>query len=117
MESEIMNPHPLLALLPTNPDEADSLISKMGVRGHSKQVLQWRNQEFLRMGFIEAMSSFLAHTNIDLHMMEKILKNGCDRTTAVDILLGTNFLGDDPTWNWQGVEDGEEDDETNVSES
>lgn len=106
-----MNPHPLLAKLPTNPDEADTLISKMGGRGHSEQVLQWRNSEFQRMGFIDAMSSFLSHTNIDLHMMENILKNGCDKTMAVDILLGTNFIGEDPTWNWQGVEDEPEPDE------
>lgn len=107
-----MNPHPLLSQLPTNPNQADTLISKMGGQGHSKEVLQWRSDEFLRMGFIEPMAAFLAHTHIDLHVMEyKLLKMGCEHTTAVDILLGTNFMGDDPTWNWQGVDDESEEDE------
>lgn len=101
-----MNPHPLLANMPTNHDQADSLISKMGARGHSKEVLQWRKDEFLRMGFTDPMSSFLSHTHIDLHIMEhRFLKRGCEHAVAIDILLGTNFIGEDPNWNWQGTAD------------
>jgi len=95
-------------ILPTNSKEADFLISKMGNTGHTKQVLQWRRDQFERMGFSEPMSIFLSHTHIDLHQMEDLLKRGCEHTLAVDILLGTNFLGEDPNWNWQGIEDDDE---------
>lgn len=106
-----MNPHPLLAQLPTNPQEADTLISKMGGRGHSKKVLEWRDLRFQKLGFTEPMATFLAHTHIDLHVMEDYLSRGCEHTVAVDILLGTDFLGDDATWNWQGREEEKEEDE------
>lgn len=96
---------------PENLGEADALINETEIKGHLRhpeEVLRWRKDEFLRMGFNESMSIFLSDTNIDLHQMEdRLLKRGCDHMTAVDILLGTNSFGDDPAWGWNQDEEGE----------
>lgn len=97
-----MPPRHRVPKTPENMKDNSALINEMAQRvRHPEEVLKWRKDEFVRMGFSEPMSIFLSSTNIDLHQMEdKLLKRGCDHVTAVDILLGTNFLGDDPTWGW-----------------
>lgn len=63
---------------------------------HETKVLDWRNDMFSDMGFDDVMAGLLAHSSVDTHMMRSLLLNGCPHETAVRILLGTDYQGDDP---------------------
>jgi len=65
---------------------------------HDEEVLNWRKDQFERQGFDDVMAALLAHTAIDLRTMEEYVSNGCPHETAVRILMGTDFHGDDPNW-------------------
>lgn len=71
-----------------------------GSATHSEQVLQWREEQFKRMGFMDFVADFLASTRIDLHQMEDLLEAGCPHRTAAEILIGTAWWGDDDQWRW-----------------
>lgn len=74
---------------------------------HPEKVLNWRKDQFERLGFLEYIADFLASTRIDLHQMEDLLSSGCAHTTAIEILIGTMWSGDDPNW---GIDLAREDD-------
>ena len=98
--------HPLLVRFPLGKDEGERIISAMAeTQTHEKRVLEWRNESFDAMGFDEVMAALLAHTHIDMAQMRDLLANGCQHETAVRILMGTNFLGDDPEWSGLEFED------------
>lgn len=67
---------------------------------HPNKVLEWRQDEFRRLGFAEYIADFLASTKIDLTQMEQLLKRGCQHDYALQILMGTQWSGDDEKWNW-----------------
>ena len=79
-------------------------VSHSGV--HSEKVLEWRQKEFRRLGFVDYVADFLASTQIDLTRMEKLLKKGCEHELAIQILAGTTWHPDvdDPRWRWTGEE-------------
>lgn len=83
-----------------------SLTSEVsGSTTHPEQVLQWREKEFKRMGFVDFVADFLASTRIDLHQMESLLKAGCQHRTAAEILMGTMWSGEDDYWILSGESD------------
>lgn len=79
-----------------SPDAVSVEVSGSNI--HSEQVLQWREREFKRMGFVDFVADFLASTRIDLHQMESLLKAGCEHRTAAEILMGTSTFGEDENW-------------------
>lgn len=69
------------------------------VLSHPEEILEYRKSEYARMGFPDYLTEYLAATFIDLHEMERLLKNGCPHDLAMEILIGTWVLGpDDPNW-------------------
>lgn len=83
-----------------NVDER-ALIDEMAQRSqHSEKVFDWRDEEFVRMGFANYVASFLASTRIDLHEMETLLNRGCPHDIACQILMGTMWSGEDEHWMW-----------------
>jgi endogenous inhibitor of DNA gyrase (YacG/DUF329 family) len=54
---------------------------------HPKDVFEFRVGEFVRMGFGVGEAEQLAHTRTDVHWARKMLKQGCDLGTALEILL------------------------------
>jgi hypothetical protein len=89
--------HPLLLSFPAERSVSEEIIGRMP-RKHEEKVLNWRNAMFKAMGFDEVMAALLAHSSVDTHKMRGLLADGCPHETAVRILLGTNFQGDDPDW-------------------
>ena len=78
-----------------------SVITEVSASGvHAEVVLIWRQDEFRRMGFADYAADLLASTRIDLHEMEDLLKKGCAHDLAMQILMGTMWSGDDPSWQW-----------------
>jgi hypothetical protein len=74
---------------------------------HPEQLLEYRQDEFLRMRFADYMAAMLASTHIDLHQMEDLLKKGCSHDLAAQILMGTMcgdsreaYSGEDSRWGW-----------------
>ena len=107
--------HPLLT---TDDHSVRSTMSDQGV--HSDRVLDWREVEFVRLGFLGHDASALAATRIDTHQMEKLISSGCSHELAWRILMGTMWSGPDPLWvdSYEGgymdtplmIEDEDEDD-------
>jgi hypothetical protein len=53
-----------------------------------KRVEQWRERELGRAGFDEDVAWLLStHQEVDLHDAIKLLRDGCDQTVAMLILL------------------------------
>jgi hypothetical protein len=50
------------------------------------EVLSWREQRLLRMGFDPERAHEVARTNLDLHELEPLLGRRCPPQTAVAIL-------------------------------
>lgn len=53
---------------------------------HPSDVLEWRKESFLEMGFDKTAASYLAFTRIDLHEMRAMIAAGCPHNTAIKIL-------------------------------
>lgn len=83
--------------IPSDPDLLRSTVEEQRERfQHSDQVFENRKIRFQSMGFMEYIADFLASTRIDPYMMEDLLKRGCEHTTAIEILIGTMWSGNDP---------------------
>jgi hypothetical protein len=52
----------------------------------NKEVLSWREQRLVMLGFDPERASEVARTTLDLHELEHLLGRGCPRQTAVAIL-------------------------------
>lgn len=50
------------------------------------KVTAWRHSEFVRLGFSEDDSLLMASTGVDLHVAERMLRNGCSSYLAKQIL-------------------------------
>lgn len=84
----------------SSPESNDviSVVSDSGV--HPDNVLENRRYRFDRMGFVSYVAEFLTRSRIDVTQMEKLLEAGCSRDTAVRILMGSMWSGDDAQWRW-----------------
>lgn len=86
--------------------EARSLISIVGDGVHSEKVLEWRKDQFQRMGYVEYLSEYLASTRIDIWEMRRLIEEkGCPAELAPAILVGTMWSGEDPQVQWVGEKD------------
>lgn len=89
-----------------NSPEPEAVISEVSGSGrHSELVLNWRQEEFRRLGFASYVADLAAASNIDLHMMEDLLDRGCPHDLALQILMGTAWNGEDPNWRWTNEKD------------
>jgi hypothetical protein len=61
-------------------------MSTMVAVEHPDSVLEWRIEEFKRMGFEQAAATFLAYTRADLHDMALLLEKGCPHNLAIRIM-------------------------------
>jgi hypothetical protein len=52
----------------------------------NKEVLSWREQRLVMLGFDPEPASEVARTTLDLHELEHLLGRGCPPQTAVAIL-------------------------------
>jgi len=50
-------------------------------------VMDWRMGELLRMDFTLASAAALAQSDVDLHRIERMLKNGCTHALVIEIVL------------------------------
>jgi len=85
---------------PTTQEWSEQVINDMAkvASRHDEEVLLWRKESYERLGFDDVMAALLAHTAIDITTMQGLLDSGCPHETAVRILMGTDFHGDDPNW-------------------
>ena len=64
---------------------------------HEDDVLDWRIDQLLKMGFPHDDATVVAQTHIDIREMERlVVEKKCPHHLAMRILAGTNFNGDDP---------------------
>lgn len=66
----------------------------------ANKVLAWREDQFLRLGFVEYVAAFLSATKIDLTKMRDLIAAGCPNDLAAQILMGTDSFGEDMNWLW-----------------
>lgn len=66
----------------------------------AEKVLAWRQAEFRRFGYVDYVADFLAATRIDLTQIEDLIKRGCALDLAAQILMGTDWHGEDELWRW-----------------
>jgi hypothetical protein len=52
----------------------------------SNEVLSWREDRLLAMGFDPVPAFDIAHTILDLHQLEDLLGRGCPPQTAIAIV-------------------------------
>lgn len=96
--------------------EARSLISIVGDGVHSEKVLDWRKDQFERMGFVEYLAEYLASTRIDIWQMRTLIAKGCPPEWAPAILVGTMWSGEDPQVQWVGEKDWHVEEKSDTSE-
>lgn len=72
-----------------------TLTDKVPVAYHPEVVLEWRIEAFRQMKFPLASAKWLANTRVDLHQMQRLLDQGCDHSTAIRILEGSCYAGED----------------------
>ncbi|MEM3097382.1 MAG: hypothetical protein QXU32_01505 [Nitrososphaerales archaeon] len=72
-------------------------LRERGGTSHSEEVLEWRRLRATQMGFAPALADLIAHTNVELASLERLIERGATPFQALRILFGTDELGrDDP---------------------
>lgn len=72
---------------------------------HSPEVLAWRREQFIALGYSVKWADFLSESNLDLGRVRTLLLAGCSRRHAVQLLAGLGPTGhDDPQFNWATYE-------------
>ena len=67
---------------------------------YDPKTLAWRKEQFSKVGYDQDWANFLANSRIDLHTVQDWAEIGTDLAVIVRVLAGTDFLGVDPSFDW-----------------
>jgi hypothetical protein len=66
-------------------DELDTLDSEWRSLDNDLNVLRWRTERLVALGYDLREAAFLAISQIDVHELERLIGRGCPPKTAVRI--------------------------------
>lgn len=73
--------------------DTDQLTSDLPI--YDKNILEWRQEGFRRLGFPPNVADALAQTQVDLWEAKNLLDKGCLHATLIRILVGRTRSGDE----------------------
>lgn len=65
--------------------ERDSHEAEMLVLHEELTVMRWRTERLLALGYEFRRAASLATSEVDIHELERLIRRGCPRETAVRI--------------------------------
>src|SRR3954466_13945538 len=65
-----------------------------------RRLASWRKDAWLALGFKSDWASFLADTQVDVHIAGRMMDRGATRDQVVRILAGYGPLAPDPLYDW-----------------